>query len=40
VELQISQDPTVLGGVILKIGSQVIDLSLRGQLRRLALQLA
>jgi len=40
VELQISQDPTVLGGVILKIGSQVIDLSLRGQLRRLALQLS
>ncbi|MFS8885121.1 ATP synthase F1 subunit delta [Synechococcus sp. H70.2] len=39
VELQISQDPTVLGGVILKIGSQVIDLSLRGQLRSLALRL-
>jgi len=40
VELQIAQDPTLLGGVIIKIGSQVIDLSLRGQLRRLALQLA
>jgi F-type H+-transporting ATPase subunit delta len=40
VELQTSQDPTLLGGVIIKIGSQVIDLSLRGQLRRLALQLA
>lgn len=40
VELQTSQDRTLLGGVIIKIGSQVIDLSLRGQLRRLALQLA
>jgi len=40
VELQVAQDPTLLGGVIIKIGSQVIDLSLRGQLRRLALQLA
>ncbi|MEN9204067.1 MAG: ATP synthase F1 subunit delta [Thermostichus sp. DG02_2_bins_29] len=39
VELQISEDPALIGGVIIKIGSQVIDLSLRGQLRRLALQL-
>jgi F-type H+-transporting ATPase subunit delta len=40
VELQATQDPELLGGVVIKIGSQVIDLSLRGQLRRLALQLA
>lgn len=40
VELQTAQDPELLGGVVIKIGSQVIDLSLRGQLRRLALQLA
>jgi F-type H+-transporting ATPase subunit delta len=40
VELQTAQDPELLGGVVIKIGSQVIDLSLRGQLRRLALQCA
>ncbi|MGQ9837260.1 MAG: ATP synthase F1 subunit delta [Cyanobacteriota bacterium] len=39
VELQIVEDPGLIGGVIIKIGSQVIDLSLRGQLRRLSLQL-
>ncbi len=39
VELQTTVDPSLMGGVIIKIGSQVIDLSLRGQLRRLALQL-
>lgn len=39
VELQVTEDPTLIGGVIIKIGSQVIDLSLRGQLRQLSLQL-
>ncbi|MEN9225792.1 MAG: ATP synthase F1 subunit delta [Thermostichus sp. HHBFW_bins_43] len=39
VELQTTQDPALIGGVIIKVGSQVIDLSLRGQLRRLTLQL-
>ncbi|MEN9205116.1 MAG: ATP synthase F1 subunit delta [Thermostichales cyanobacterium BF4_bins_65] len=39
VELDLHQDPRLLGGLVVKVGSQVIDLSLRGQLRRLALQL-
>ncbi|WP_159788333.1 ATP synthase F1 subunit delta [Sodalinema gerasimenkoae] len=40
VELQIEVDPTLLGGVIIRVGSKVLDLSLRGQLRRLALSLS
>ncbi|MDX2270745.1 MAG: ATP synthase F1 subunit delta [Cyanobacteriota bacterium] len=40
VELQSYVDSSLIGGVIIKVGSQVMDLSLRGQLRRLALQLA
>lgn len=40
VELQSRLDPSLIGGIIIKSGSQVIDLSLRGQLRRMALQLA
>jgi F-type H+-transporting ATPase subunit delta len=36
VELKTRIDPDLIGGFILKIGSQVIDLSIRGQLRRLA----
>ncbi len=40
VELQTRLDADLIGGVLIKVGSQVIDLSLRGQLRRLALQLA
>jgi F-type H+-transporting ATPase subunit delta len=39
VELQSRLDPNLIGGIIIKTGSQVIDLSLRGQLRRMALQL-
>lgn len=40
VELELKQDPSLIGGLVVKVGSQVIDLSLRGQLRRMALQLA
>jgi F-type H+-transporting ATPase subunit delta len=40
VELESKLDPSVLGGVVIQVGSQIFDLSLRGQLRRLALQLA
>jgi F-type H+-transporting ATPase subunit delta len=40
VELKIKVDPDLIGGVIVRVGSQVIDASLRGQLRRLSLQLA
>lgn len=39
VELEALIDPALIGGVIIKVGSQVIDASLRGQLRRLSLQL-
>jgi F-type H+-transporting ATPase subunit delta len=40
VELGCSIDPDLIGGVIIKVGSQVIDASLRGQLRRIALKLS
>ena len=39
VELETRVDPDLLGGVIIQIGSQVLDASLRGQLRRIGLQL-
>lgn len=39
VELQTSVDPDLLGGVVIKVGSQVIDASLRGQLRRIGVRL-
>lgn len=39
VELNTNIDSSLLGGVIIKIGSQVIDASLRGQLRRIGIQL-
>ncbi len=39
VELATHIDATLIGGVIIKVGSQVIDASIRGQLRRLSLQL-
>lgn len=40
VELSIQIDPALIGGLIIKVGSQVIDASLRGQLRRIGMQLA
>jgi len=36
VELSIKVNPDLIGGVIIKVGSQVIDASIRGQLRRLS----
>jgi F-type H+-transporting ATPase subunit delta len=39
VDLKVVIDPNVLGGVIIKVGSQVFDASLRGQLRRIRLSL-
>jgi len=39
VDLDVSIEPDLLGGVIIKVGSQVVDASLRGQLRRLSMQL-
>jgi F-type H+-transporting ATPase subunit delta len=39
VELNVKVDPSLLGGVIVKVGSQVLDASLRGQLRRISINL-
>lgn len=39
VELSTSLDPSLIGGVVIKIGSQIIDASLRGQLRQISLRL-
>jgi F-type H+-transporting ATPase subunit delta len=40
VELRVHQDPDILGGVIVQVGSQVFDASLRGQLRRIGVSLS
>jgi F-type H+-transporting ATPase subunit delta len=40
VELDTKIDPELIGGVIITVGSQVIDASLRGQLRRIGLRLS
>ena len=39
VELETRVDEDLIGGVIIQIGSQVLDASIRGQLRRISLQL-
>lgn len=39
VELEAKIDPDLIGGVVIKVGSQVVDASLRGQLRRISLRL-
>ncbi|NES99815.1 MAG: F0F1 ATP synthase subunit delta [Sphaerospermopsis sp. SIO1G2] len=39
VEIETSIDTDLIGGLVIKVGSQVIDASLRGQLRRLSLSL-
>ena len=39
VELKTTIDPELIGGVIIKVGSKVIDASLRGQLRRISVSL-
>ena len=40
VDLVTSLDGELIGGVIIKVGSQIIDASLRGQLRRIGMQLS
>ena len=40
VELDVQVDPSLIGGFIVRMGSQVIDASLSGQVRRLGLALA
>ncbi len=39
VELKTTVDPDLIGGVIIKVGSKVIDASLRRQLRRISVSL-
>jgi F-type H+-transporting ATPase subunit delta len=39
VEFEVRIDPDLIGGVIIKVGSQVIDASLRSQLRRIGMRL-
>ncbi len=39
VELKINIDPELIGGVIIKVGSKVIDASVRGQIRRIGMSL-
>jgi F-type H+-transporting ATPase subunit delta len=40
VEIDLSVDPSLIGGFVVSLGSQVIDASLSGQVRRLGLALA
>lgn len=40
VEIQTKIDPELIGGVTIKVGSQVFDASLRGQLRRIGFSLS
>jgi len=40
VEINTAVDPSLIGGFVLKVGSNVIDASLSGQVRRLGLALA
>ncbi|MGB0561985.1 MAG: ATP synthase F1 subunit delta [Spirulinaceae cyanobacterium] len=39
VDLKASVDPNILGGVIIRVGSKVVDASLRGQLRQIGMSL-
>jgi F-type H+-transporting ATPase subunit delta len=39
VEISTKIDPEIIGGVIIKVGSQTIDTSIRAELRRLSLSL-
>jgi F-type H+-transporting ATPase subunit delta len=40
VDIDLSVDPALIGGFVVSLGSQVIDASLAGQVRRLGLALA
>jgi F-type H+-transporting ATPase subunit delta len=40
VEFDMAVDPSLIGGFIVSLGSQVVDASLSGQVRRLGLALA
>ena len=36
INLSTTQDPTILGGLVLQSGSQIIDLSINGELRSIS----
>ena len=36
INLSTAQDPTILGGLVLQSGSQIIDLSINGELRSIS----
>jgi F-type H+-transporting ATPase subunit delta len=40
VDIELSVDPTLIGGFVVQLGSQVVDASLLGQVKRLGLSLA
>jgi F-type H+-transporting ATPase subunit delta len=40
IELATTIDPSILGGVIIKVGSQLLDSSLRSQLRRIGMSIS
>ena len=40
VDIDLSVDPALIGGFVVRLGSKVIDASLQGQVRRLGLSLA
>jgi F-type H+-transporting ATPase subunit delta len=40
VQLSVRTEPSLLGGLVLRVGNRVVDASLRGQLRRLRTELA
>jgi F-type H+-transporting ATPase subunit delta len=39
VELETKIDPDLIGGIVVRVGSQVLDASIRGQLRRIGVSL-
>lgn len=40
VELKVTVDPELIGGVIIEVGSKIIDASVQGQLRRIGMSLS
>ena len=40
VELKVTVDPELIGGVIIKVGSKIVDASVQGQLKRIGMSLS
>jgi F-type H+-transporting ATPase subunit delta len=40
VDIQVQVDPSILGGIVLRLGDRLIDASVKGRLDRLRAQLA